>query len=447
MSNTLPAGSSVTVTLLATEGITLDCAPGVTGVIEAESGVEGSSNRRILARHTGGRAFYGPYAPGGTVKVSAVGGNVGYEVSRRLVGDPAEVGIGLNPEMFYTAEGKSFVPAEFDTGQPIIITQNPAIFANGGITTEGLNINGERFYLEAPLQDKVTRMGCKFKFTGADLTDTFLVLVAWLTSRPAGGSPTPAAGVHLVVAPSRIRCNYYDVNLANETQYFDWKPERVLLADVEYSIEWFIVGDVFTIIMPNGLPISVTNTGIQPRLGRFPAWEVIRTLGSRVSNVVITKMWASDKDQESAGLDLIAKAANKALPNVVGTTAGPNSTLIPVTNTAFLTGFEVAANRGPSGRALIELTGAIVNMPASTSIVCTFEVLNAAGSVITSPSIVLPLSQNAGTQGFTGKAIINLEGSGAAAAIRPAFRYVGTSQAIYRNDSTFPWTLSCTPIA
>lgn len=81
MASPLSPGNSDTVSIAAGEGVTLDTAAGDLAVIEAVSGVVGSANREILVRHYGGRAFYGPFLPSGTVKISAVNGVVSYVVS------------------------------------------------------------------------------------------------------------------------------------------------------------------------------------------------------------------------------------------------------------------------------------------------------------------------------------------------------------------------------
>lgn len=81
MASPLSPGNSDTVSIATGEGVTLDTAAGDLAVIEAVSGVAGSANREILVRHYGGRAFYGPFLPSGTVKISAVNGVTSYVVS------------------------------------------------------------------------------------------------------------------------------------------------------------------------------------------------------------------------------------------------------------------------------------------------------------------------------------------------------------------------------
>lgn len=72
---TLAHGSSVTLTLAATDSILLNSAAGAHARIEAVSGVAGASNQQVIAAHSGGKATYGPFGAG-TVRVNAVGGSV-----------------------------------------------------------------------------------------------------------------------------------------------------------------------------------------------------------------------------------------------------------------------------------------------------------------------------------------------------------------------------------
>ena len=74
---TLAQGSSVTLTLAASDSILIDSGAGGRARIEAVSGVGGAANQAILAVHPGGQATYGPFGAG-TVKINAVGGSLAY---------------------------------------------------------------------------------------------------------------------------------------------------------------------------------------------------------------------------------------------------------------------------------------------------------------------------------------------------------------------------------
>lgn len=73
----LAQGSSVTLTVAATDSILIDSNSTGTAVIEAVSGVTGAANAARLVDHRGGQAVYGPFGVG-TVKLSAVGGAITY---------------------------------------------------------------------------------------------------------------------------------------------------------------------------------------------------------------------------------------------------------------------------------------------------------------------------------------------------------------------------------
>lgn len=74
---TLAQGSSVTLTVVATDSLLIDGARSASAIVEAVSGVAGSANRQIIAKHPGGQAVYGPFGAG-TVKLAAVGGDIAY---------------------------------------------------------------------------------------------------------------------------------------------------------------------------------------------------------------------------------------------------------------------------------------------------------------------------------------------------------------------------------
>jgi len=74
---TLAQGSSVTLTVVATDSLLIDSARSASAIVEAVTGVAGSANRQIIATHPGGQRVYGPFGVG-TVKLSAVGGDISY---------------------------------------------------------------------------------------------------------------------------------------------------------------------------------------------------------------------------------------------------------------------------------------------------------------------------------------------------------------------------------
>lgn len=83
----LAQGSSVTLTLGATDAISLNSNKTGSAKIEAASGIVGSENAKILATHPGGYGEYGPWGAG-AVKLGAIGGDVSYEVGDSLSLNP-----------------------------------------------------------------------------------------------------------------------------------------------------------------------------------------------------------------------------------------------------------------------------------------------------------------------------------------------------------------------
>jgi len=88
---TLAQGSSVTLTVVATDSLLIDSARSASAAVEAVSGVPGAANLQKLVNHPGGQAVYGPFGAG-TVKLSAVGGDITYwQGSAPLSDEPGDV--------------------------------------------------------------------------------------------------------------------------------------------------------------------------------------------------------------------------------------------------------------------------------------------------------------------------------------------------------------------
>lgn len=78
MSTVLAAGSTATISVGVTDMIEIDCASGGTARVEAVSGVAGSTYRKILVEHRGGRGRYGPFGSG-SIKLGAIGAQLRYD--------------------------------------------------------------------------------------------------------------------------------------------------------------------------------------------------------------------------------------------------------------------------------------------------------------------------------------------------------------------------------
>lgn len=80
MATTISQGSSSDITVSGGQCILLESLPTSRATMEAVSGVEGSQYRKIYTNNHSGRKLYGPFSPGGTVKVGAAVGSVDYTV-------------------------------------------------------------------------------------------------------------------------------------------------------------------------------------------------------------------------------------------------------------------------------------------------------------------------------------------------------------------------------
>lgn len=75
---TLAQGSSATLTLGLTDSIRIESNRTGSAIVEAVTGIDGYQFRKRIVNHAGGTAEYGPFGSG-TVKLSAVGGDIVYE--------------------------------------------------------------------------------------------------------------------------------------------------------------------------------------------------------------------------------------------------------------------------------------------------------------------------------------------------------------------------------
>lgn len=149
----LAQGSSVTLTVAATDSILIDSNSTGTAVIEAVSGVTGAANAARLANHRGGQAVYGPFGAG-TVKLSAVGGTITYVQGSAPItddsGSPSDEVVGLSPydgsadasnnvariQAALNGRGRVqiLVPGTYYINDTLVIPSNTELILGAGVT-------------------------------------------------------------------------------------------------------------------------------------------------------------------------------------------------------------------------------------------------------------------------------------------------------------------------
>lgn len=106
---TLAQGSSVTLTVGATDSLLIDGARSASAIVEAVTGVPGAANRQIIAKHPGGQAVYGPFGAG-TVKLSAVGGAIAYSQGSAPISDePQDVKYNQTSQSLVSGDGTQWL--------------------------------------------------------------------------------------------------------------------------------------------------------------------------------------------------------------------------------------------------------------------------------------------------------------------------------------------------
>lgn len=86
---TLAANTGVTLTVTATDMLLIDCPSGGRARVEALTGVDGASTRKILVEHPGGRRQYGPFGAG-TISLGSIGAALRYDYGGNpRIPDPA----------------------------------------------------------------------------------------------------------------------------------------------------------------------------------------------------------------------------------------------------------------------------------------------------------------------------------------------------------------------
>lgn len=102
---TLAQGSSVTLTVGATDSLLIDGARNASAIVEAVTGVPGAANLQKIVSHPGGQATYGPFGAG-TVKLSAVGGAIAYSQGAAPIDDePQDVKYNQTTQSLVSGDG------------------------------------------------------------------------------------------------------------------------------------------------------------------------------------------------------------------------------------------------------------------------------------------------------------------------------------------------------
>lgn len=103
---TLAQGSSVTLTVVATDTLLIDGARSASAIVEAVTGVPGAANRQRIVNHPGGQATYGPFGAG-TVQLSAIGGAIAYAQGAATLDDePQDVKYNQTSQSLVSGDGE-----------------------------------------------------------------------------------------------------------------------------------------------------------------------------------------------------------------------------------------------------------------------------------------------------------------------------------------------------
>lgn len=106
---TLAQGSSVTLTVVASDTLLIDGARSASATVEAVTGVPGSANLQKIVTHPGGQGTYGPFGVG-TVKLTAIGGAIIYaQGSAPLDDEPQDVKYNQTSQSLVSGDGTSLL--------------------------------------------------------------------------------------------------------------------------------------------------------------------------------------------------------------------------------------------------------------------------------------------------------------------------------------------------
>lgn len=117
---TLAQGSSVTLTVVATDTLLIDGARSASAIVEAVTGVPGAANRQRIVNHPGGQATYGPFGAG-TVQLSAIGGAIAYAQGAATLDDEPQ-------DVKYNQTSQSLVSGD---GEFLVVSSDPPNDADG----------------------------------------------------------------------------------------------------------------------------------------------------------------------------------------------------------------------------------------------------------------------------------------------------------------------------
>lgn len=114
MATTITQGNNADVTVTGGQCVLLDGPVSGKSVIKAVSGVAGSAYRKVIEENHSGRQVYGPFEPGGVIKIGAVVGSVDYTVGTSEEFDNGNGFVGA-----FDGSGGASLPAGGTTGQAL----------------------------------------------------------------------------------------------------------------------------------------------------------------------------------------------------------------------------------------------------------------------------------------------------------------------------------------
>lgn len=235
---TLSANTGVTLTVGATDMLLIDCPSGGRARVEAISGVDGASTKKILVEHPGGRRQYGPFGAG-TISLGAIGQALRYDYgvspsipdtspalynpeTQSLVSGAGNIAINLPRANTMICMGDSWIDLGF---QPA----NGGEQASGWLTVANIMLGRPFDLVDAGVSgDTTTQMLARFA------ADVLAVSSGWVYI-PGGTINDPAASITAATAIENVRSMLAQARGSGRVVVTSTVPTNTLLASAAYD--------------------------------------------------------------------------------------------------------------------------------------------------------------------------------------------------------------------
>lgn len=351
-----------------------------------------------------------------------------------------QVGKTSGPDGFYSADGDSVPPTILDSGHALLYSgaAQPVIDSGGISITAG---TGQRaLYIEAQLDENVTRMGAEFMFSGVSDTGA-IALIPWKT--PNQYPLIPSTGAHFVLSQYEFFIESFDPLLINTVRYAQKTFNKKLATNTWYKIEWFIENDNISVLLPDGSVVYYTSQKLIDNAGPYACWEIFQNNGATDCRGVFRNIWAASKNNKFIRPILSPEQVDERLKiKTVDTITVIADSAIPTSNAVVSIDLVVPMVAGQMRKNHVTASGYVNAVPAGQSYIMGLSIKNSLGVEVSAPVFFAAVGPYTGR--VTCESLIDMTfGDGTTVALTHFCTAAGATANV---AAASPWVLSATPV-